>query len=103
MGVSNPTYARVPLSAKGYASFEGFYPFYLGEHRDTTCRRLHLAGTSCVVALTAAAAWTAQVKLLLAVPLVGYGMAWVGHFFFEHNKPATFKHPLYSLMGDFKM
>ncbi|MNE19968.1 hypothetical protein D3C80_1130690 [compost metagenome] len=41
--------------------------------------------------------------MLLALPFAGYGFAWVGHFFFEKNRPATFKHPLYSLIGDFAM
>lgn len=101
--LANPTYTPLPRNRQGYTSFRAFYPYYLGEHRNKTCRRLHVLGTSAVVALAAAAACTQQPKLLLALPVVGYGTAWVGHFFFEHNKPATFKHPVYSLMGDFKL
>jgi hypothetical protein len=74
-----------------------------GEHANRTCRRLHVLGTSGVVALAAAAAATAQPRLLLGLPLLGYGAAWVGHFFFEHNRPATFKYPLWSLLSDFVM
>ena len=86
-----------------FKTFQEFYPYYLGEHADATCRRLHVIGTSCVIALLAAAIVTANALLLLALPLVGYGFAWVGHFYFEHNKPATFQHPFYSLWGDFVM
>jgi hypothetical protein len=62
---------------------------------------LHFIGTGLVLALAAAALLFHNVQLLIAVPFVGYGFAWVGHFFFEKNKPATFKHPLYSLASDF--
>lgn len=86
-----------------FKTFQEFYPYYLGEHADATCRRLHVIGTGCVIALLAAAIVTANALLLLALPLVGYGFAWVGHFYFEHNRPATFQHPFYSLWGDFVM
>jgi hypothetical protein len=86
-----------------FASFAEFYPHYLAEHSNVTSRRLHFVGTSLVIAVVTYAFATLNPGLLLAVPLVGYGFAWVGHFFFERNRPATFKHPLYSLMGDFAM
>jgi len=86
-----------------FASFGDFYPFYLSEHRNPWCRRLHLAGTAVgallFVGALAAQAWRA----LLLVPLLAYGFAWAGHFFFEHNRPATFQYPLWSLRGDLKM
>lgn len=86
-----------------YKTLEEFYPFYLGEHSNRTCRRLHFVGTSLGL-LTVVAAIVTQKWWLLAVALViGYGFAWVGHFFFEHNKPATFKHPWLSYRGDWKM
>lgn len=90
------------MSAR-YASFREFYPFYLSEHRNATCRRLHFAGTTLVVLLLAAALWTRLWWLLALVPIAGYGFAWVGHFAFEKNRPATFQHPLYSLAGDWVM
>ena len=90
-------------AAKRFQSFKEFYPFYLNEHRNATCRRLHFIGSTIVLALIAAALFTQQWSLLWLLPVVGYGFAWVGHFFFEHNRPATFKYPLFSLMGDWVM
>jgi hypothetical protein len=84
-----------------YRTFREFYPDYLAEHRDPTCRRLHFVGTGLVIIVTLAAVVSGRWLWLLAVPVVGYGFAWMGHFLFEHNRPATFKHPLYSLAGDF--
>ena len=89
--------------AETFRSFGEFYPYYLSEHRDTTCRRLHFVGTGLVIGLLVWAIVSAQPALLWLLPVVGYGFAWVGHFFFEKNKPATFKHPFYSLIGDFVM
>lgn len=87
-----------------FASFRDFYPFYLGEHSNQTCRRLHFAGSTGVLAIAIAviAQWLPPIWLLM-LPLCGYGFAWVGHFFFEKNKPATFTHPFYSFAGDWLM
>ena len=87
----------------GFASFREFYPFYLGEHSDVNCRRMHFAGSTLVLAVIALAVTTGHLAWLWLVPVAGYGFAWVGHFAFEKNRPATFRHPLYSLMGDWKM
>lgn len=86
-----------------YASFRDFYPFYLSEHRNPTCRKLHFAGTTLVVFLLLAALVTRTWWLLVLVPIAGYGFAWVGHFAFEKNRPATFKYPAYSFAGDWVM
>jgi hypothetical protein len=87
-----------------YASFREFYPYYLSEHRDPTCRRLHFVGSLLIVVLIGAViAGALSPWWLLAIPVIGYGFAWVGHFFFEHNRPATFTYPLYSLVGDWVM
>ena len=91
------------MAATAFKSFAEFYPYYLSEHADRTCRRLHFAGTSLVIALAVAAVLGGQWWLLLFLPLAGYGFAWTGHFFFERNRPATFKYPFYSLWGDFVM
>jgi hypothetical protein len=87
-----------------FASFAEFYPYYLAEHRNRTCRRLHFAGSALVLGVILAVAIGRLPPLwLLSLPLIGYGFAWVGHFFFEHNRPATFRHPFYSLLGDWVM
>ncbi|MFK7955327.1 MAG: Mpo1-like protein [Lysobacterales bacterium] len=89
--------------AKTFHSFAEFYPYYLDEHGNATCRKLHFVGTSLVIVLVITAIVTGSAFWLLALPVAGYGFAWAGHFFFEHNRPATFKHPFYSLLGDFVM
>jgi hypothetical protein len=86
-----------------YASFREFYPFYLDEHRDRRCRRMHFLGSWLVIAAAVAAIATRNPWWLVAAPLCGYGCAWIGHFAFEKNRPATFRHPVYSLMGDWVM
>lgn len=87
----------------GFGSFSQFYPYYLSEHADRSCRRLHFVGTSLVILTAALALGSGHYALLWLLPVVGYGFAWVGHFYFEKNRPATFKYPFYSLAGDFVM
>ncbi|GLX77294.1 membrane protein [Thalassotalea insulae] len=89
--------------AKQYQSFAEFYPFYLSQHQNRICRRLHFTGSLLVLVIIAFYLIQAQYKLLLLLPLIGYGFAWVGHFFFEKNQPATFTYPIYSLIGDWVM
>lgn len=86
-----------------YNSFAEFYPFYLTEHRHPTCRRLHFIGSTLVLVCLASFFITSAGMWLVAAPVCGYGFAWIGHFGFEKNKPASFKQPLYSLMGDWVM
>jgi len=86
-----------------FASFREFYPFYLGEHANRTSRRLHFIGSCGVLVLAGIALVTARPAWLLGALLCGYGFAWVGHFFFEKNRPATFKHPFCSFAGDWVM
>ena len=86
-----------------FKTFSDFYPFYLKEHSNVMCRKLHFLGTCGVIALLLLFFFTGNLMLLILLPLVGYAFAWVGHFVFEKNRPATFKNPLYSLMGDFRM
>lgn len=87
----------------GFKSFADFYPYYLKEHSNITCRKLHFLGTCGVIALLILFFFTGNLILFYALPVMGYGFAWVGHFVFEKNRPATFKHPFYSIMGDFRM
>ncbi|WP_426689478.1 Mpo1-like protein [Rhodanobacter ginsengiterrae] len=86
-----------------FTSFSDFYPFYLNEHRNRTCRRLHFIGSSLVLAVVGLVLVSGQPRWLWLAPLFGYGFAWIGHYVFEKNRPATFKHPLYSLAGDWVM
>jgi len=86
-----------------YTSFSEFYPYYLSEHANSTCRLLHFIGSWLVLSLIGYVLMTRQFALLWFIPVIGYGFAWVGHFFYEHNKPATFQYPFYSLMGDWVM
>ena len=85
-----------------YATFADFYPFYISEHANPISRRLHVVGTGLVV-LCLIAGLLADARFFILAPIVGYAFAWVGHFFFEKNRPATFTYPLWSLMGDFRM
>jgi hypothetical protein len=86
-----------------FKNFAQFYPFYLNEHRNNTSRRLHFVGSLGVIGCLAMALATGDWLWLPAAVVCGYGFAWIGHFFFEKNRPATFRHPLYSLMGDWVM
>ena len=80
-----------------------FYDFYLEEHQNMACRRLHFAGSSFGLLGLAKSIKTRSPKPLLKGIAAGYGCAWVGHFFFEKNKPASFKFPLQSFVSDFRM
>jgi hypothetical protein len=88
---------------KKYTNFSEFYPFYLSQHQHTICRRLHFIGSLLIIMLICFSLLTSHYTLLWFTPLLGYGFAWVGHVFFEKNKPATFTYPVYSLCGDWVM
>lgn len=86
-----------------YRNFDDFYRFYLSEHADRNCRRLHFAGSILVLATLVAALLTHDARWLWLAPVFGYCFAWIGHIFFEKNRPATFRHPFYSFAGDWRM
>lgn len=86
-----------------YRSFGEFWPFYLREHSKPRTRTLHYIGTSLVIWIAVIALLTGWWLWLLAIPLAGYGFAWIAHFRIERNRPATFTYPLWSLAADFKM
>lgn len=88
-------------SDKRFGSLKEFYPFYLSEHQHPVSRLLHFTGTSLILLWIVLAIVQRNAWWLLLIPVGGYGFAWVGHFFFEKNKPATFKYPAYSLASDF--
>ena len=89
---------------RSFTSFAEFYPYYLSEHKNRTSRRLHFCGTLAVLSIAVCTLFgVINAWWLLALPVCGYGFAWLGHFVFEKNRPATFQHPFYSLAGDFVM
>lgn len=84
-------------------SFNDFWPFYLDQHKSPKNRILHVIGTGTVIALVIIAFAIQEYRLFFLLPIIGYLPAWIGHYVFEKNRPATFKHPVYSLIADFKM
>ena len=89
--------------SKKYKNFTEFYPFYLSQHTNQICRRLHFVGSCIILLLIFYVAVFGGLYLLLFMPLIGYGFAWIGHFIFEKNRPATFVYPIYSFIGDWVM
>jgi len=87
----------------GFAGFHEFWPHYLREHRRPATRWLHFYGTLLAIGCLVLAFVARQPWWLAAAPVAGYGPAWIGHFFVEHNRPATFKHPWWSFIGDLRM
>ncbi len=87
----------------GFRSFAEFYPFYLSEHRNPVSRVLHYIGTWGAVLCFAALIISGKPLWLLGALISGYAFAWIGHYGFEHNRPATFRFPFYSLASDFRM
>ncbi|ACL96731.3 Mpo1-like protein [Caulobacter vibrioides] len=94
--------AQPNTAAARYKSFAAFYPFYMTEHANPVSRRLHVVGTSLVIVCLVLGVFR-DWRFFIAAPVIGYGFAWIGHFVFEKNRPATFKYPVYSLMGDFRL
>ena len=90
------------LDPARFATYKAFWPFYVSQHSHKVNRNLHFAGTTLVLVCfylgCVASPW-----FFAGMPLMGYGFAWVGHFLFERNRPATFTHPLWSLCADFQM
>lgn len=91
------------MQREPFKSFSDFYPYYLNEHRRTGTRVTHFIGTSAFLVLVIFAIVFAWWWGILLGIVAAYGMAWIGHFFIEKNKPATFQHPWWSLKGDFKL
>jgi hypothetical protein len=91
------------LQALRSMSYADFWSRYLGAHRDPRTRALHYLGSSLALTALVAAAVTRDWRWVLAAPVVGYAFAWLAHLVFEHNRPETFGHPLWSLMSDFRM
>lgn len=91
------------MADKQFQDFKSFYPFYLSQHQNLVCRRLHYIGSGLIVLLLLFTVFNQQWWQFLLIPVIGYGFAWVGHFAFEKNRPATFEYPIYSFIADWVM
>lgn len=86
-----------------FSNFDEFWQYYVSVHSHPLNRALHVGGTLAGLALAGTGIVFKRPSLLVLAPIVGYGCSWMGHFFVEHNTPATFQYPLWSFMGDMKM
>lgn len=87
-----------------FSDFRSFYPFYLSEHSNRTCRRLHFVGSALLLVVLALIVFAVlRPWWLFSLPVIAYGFAWFGHFVFEKNRPATFSYPVWSFLGDWMM
>jgi hypothetical protein len=86
-----------------FTSFADFYPFYLSQHRNPICRNLHVCGLLLAVLAALLIVVGGRWQAWWLIPTLGYGLSWIGHVVFEKNRPATFRHPIYSLLGDLVM
>lgn len=86
-----------------YRTFKAFYPYYLMEHASVSNRLLHFVGTLLLLICVGIGMVSGRWWFFALVPVLGYGFAWIGHYFVEKNRPATFTYPLYSLSADFVM
>ncbi len=91
------------MEEKRYGSFEEFWPYYVREHQHKATRIMHFVGTTAAVATFATGVLLRKKWMMLVAPVLGYGPAWISHFFIEKNRPATFTYPLWSLRADFVM
>jgi len=92
-----------PVNDSRIANFQAFFAYYLRQHDHPLCRALHYVGTTAATLLLPAALILGNWGLAVLAPVAGYGLAWIGHFAFERNRPATFKYPVWSLMADYYM
>ncbi|NVJ59116.1 MAG: DUF962 domain-containing protein [Gammaproteobacteria bacterium] len=90
-------------NAKPMTTFAEFWPYYLGEHKRIVCRAWHYFGTAASILVAVVLIASQRWEWLWLVLIAGYGPAWIGHYVFEKNRPATFRHPFWSLMADYKM
>ena len=91
------------MKTNNFESFKEFYPFYLSQHQNKVCKLLHFFGSLFVILIFIYSIYSRQYMKLLLCPVTGYFFAWIGHYFFEKNRPATFSYPFYSLLGDWVM
>lgn len=92
-----------PMTQKNYKNLQEFYPYYLTQHLHPICQRLHVFGTLVGVILGLGWIWQGKWWMVFIALSITYSLAWIGHFVFEKNTPATFKYPVMSFVCDFKM
>jgi len=93
----------VKENARQFHSFMEFYPYYLSEHSNQTCRRLHYLATAGVIAVILYVLLSSDYEYVLILPIVGYLPSWIGHFAYEKNRPASFQYPFYSMLASWTM
>ncbi|EQA47182.1 PF06127 family protein [Leptospira broomii serovar Hurstbridge str. 5399] len=86
-----------------YTTLGEFWPFYLREHSNKLNRILHFIGTSIALGWIISAVAFLNPWYLLGALFSGYLFAWIGHFFVEKNRPATFTYPIKSFLSDWRM
>ena len=91
------------MKAQHFQSFDEFWPHYVREHAKKTTRTLHFVGLTAAMASAAGGLLLRKRSLLALAPIAGYGLAWIGHFFVEKNRPASFEHPMWSFRADLLM
>jgi hypothetical protein len=91
------------MAERRFKSFNEFWPYYLGEHSKPATRMLHCVGSLLAIAIVVTLIMIGKWWLFPLALIPGYAFAWIGHFFIENNRPATFTYPLWSFMGDWKM
>jgi hypothetical protein len=94
---------ETPQTDRPIRSYADFWPYYLQEHSKPRTRAIHYVGTAVSLAGIAGAVVTGNMWFVAGALIGGYGPAWIGHFFIEHNRPATFQYPLWSLVSDYRM
>jgi len=91
------------MSGRSFGSYDEFFNFYLREHSHPRNRMMHAAGTLLGLCTLVVPFALGHPRYALLWPVVAYGFAWTGHFLIEGNKPATFGHPFWSFISDFRM
>jgi hypothetical protein len=83
--------------------FAEFWRMYVAAHRDTRNRALHFAGTLGAIVIIVTSFVTSQWALSILAPIWGYAFAWVGHCYFERNRPMAFRAPIWAFRADLRM
>jgi len=84
-------------------TFKEYYQHYLTLHQNKWCRRLHVLGQFFTLCYISVIIYTKIWILLPLTPFIVYPFAWSGHYFFEKNKPAAFKNPVWAKLSDWVM